>query len=131
MALLTREQILTVKDIETEIVPVPEWGGEVIVKGLSGADRDKYETSLYDQQGKKMKIKLDNVKARLVAYSVVDENGKRIFSEADIVELGKKSAKALNRIADVSQKLSGVTKEDMDDLTKNSEATTSDDLPSD
>ena len=32
MALLTREDILNYNDIKTEIVPVPEWGGEVKVK---------------------------------------------------------------------------------------------------
>ena len=37
MALLTREDILNYNDIKTEIVPVPEWGGEVKVKGLTAA----------------------------------------------------------------------------------------------
>lgn len=127
---LTREQILTVDDMIKEEVPVPEWGGTVLVKRLSGEERDRYEDSLYKQEGKKYKLTVNNIKARLAAYSIIDENGNRIFTEADIAELGKKSAKALNRVADVCRKLSGFTDEDMNELTKNSEATTTEDSPS-
>ncbi|NLN25332.1 MAG: hypothetical protein GX163_06735 [Bacteroidetes bacterium] len=127
---LTREQILTVDDMIKEEVPVPEWGGTVLVKRLSGEERDRYEDSLYKQEGKKYKLTVNNIKARLAAYSIIDENGNRIFTEVDIAELGKKSAKALNRVADVCRKLSGFTDEDMNELTKNSEATTTEDSPS-
>ena len=127
---LTREQILTVDDMIKEEVPVQELGGTVLVKRLSGEERDRYEDSLYKQEGKKYKLTVNNIKARLAAYSIIDENGNRIFTEVDIAELGKKSAKALNRVADVCRKLSGFTDEDMNELTKNSEATTTEDSPS-
>ena len=34
--LLTRDAILAAADIQTETVPVPEWGGEVAVRPLTG-----------------------------------------------------------------------------------------------
>lgn len=128
--LLTKAQILEVDDSETRIVDVPEWGGKVRVRGLTGSERDKFEASQLKQQGKSIKYDPENVKARLAAYSIIDENGNRIFSDADIIALGKKSAKALNRVADVARELSGFTDKDMEELTKNSEATTSEDSPS-
>lgn len=131
---LTRDDILSADDLVREEVPVPEWGGVVLVQALNGEDRDKYESSIYnvEREGKEVKVKYTNVnvKARLAAYSIVDESGQRIFSDADIARLGKKSAAALNRVVDVCQRLSGITKKDMDDLEKNSEATTSEDSPS-
>jgi hypothetical protein len=49
---LTKEQILSADDIKTETVLVPEWGGDVIVRGLSGVERDAYEMAVYRPDGK-------------------------------------------------------------------------------
>ena len=43
MALLTKDQILAVADIEYRTVAVPEWGGEVRIRSMTGADRDAHE----------------------------------------------------------------------------------------
>jgi hypothetical protein len=40
MAILSIEQILAADDIPSEVVQVPEWGGEVKVRGLSRAAFD-------------------------------------------------------------------------------------------
>jgi hypothetical protein len=42
---LTRDAILQAPDLQGEDVAVPEWGGTVRVRGLSGAQRDAYEAS--------------------------------------------------------------------------------------
>ena len=34
---LTREQILEADDLPTESLDVPEWGGEVLIRALNGA----------------------------------------------------------------------------------------------
>ncbi len=86
---LTRDQILQCSDIQTESVEVPEWGGAVLVKGLSGAERDALEAAIVEGRGRKQRLHLENTMARLVSMSVVDENGKRIFTNGDIEALGK------------------------------------------
>ena len=48
MGVLTREQILKADDMTTERVPVPEWGGEVLVKSLTGRQRDEFEGSMIE-----------------------------------------------------------------------------------
>ena len=49
MVYLSREEILSVHDIVTEEVDVPEWGGIVRVRGMSGVQRDAFEASLIQQ----------------------------------------------------------------------------------
>ncbi len=41
---LTGEEILGADDLPTEVVPVPEWDGTVIVRTLTGAERDHWTT---------------------------------------------------------------------------------------
>lgn len=127
MALLTRDQILKAQDLPTEDVPVPEWGGTVRVRALTGAERDAFEQSIVEQRGRSARMNLQNLRAKLVALTVVDEEGNRIFSDSDAKLLGKKSALALNRVFEVAQKLSGLTSEDVEELTKNSESDQSED----
>ncbi len=125
---LTREQILQVDDIKIEIVPVPEWDGEVIVRTMTGTDRDIWDNLLY----KEGKVNfLDNTRARLLACTIIDENDNLVFSEDDIDALGKKSSLAINRIFDVAKRLNGLGSEQIEDLEKNSEKTQVEDFVSD
>jgi len=124
--LLTRQQIIESDDIPTEDVLVPEWGGVVCVKGLSGESRDAFESSMIKQRGDSMETNTRNMRARLVALSIVGEDGTLVFSTADVDALGLKSSKALDRVFAVSQRLSGLSKKDSDALAGNSEATPSD-----
>lgn len=126
--LLSREDILRAQDITVERVEVPEWGGYVLVRGMTGAERDAFEQSIVKQRGKgKVELNLHNIRAKLVAYCCVDEAGNRLFTEADIEALGRKSGAALNRIYEVAQRLSGLTQQDMDELMGNSSSDQSDD----
>ena len=119
MALLTRDAILQAQDLPTERVVVPEWNGEVLVRALTGAERDAFEQSIVEQRGKSTRMNLQNLRAKLVALTVVDEEGKRLFSDEDAKLLGQKSAAALNRIFEVAQRLSGLRPEDVEELTGN------------
>lgn len=125
--MLTRDQILTAQDIQTEEVHVPEWGGTVLVRALDGEERDSLEASMIQGKGKNAQVNLKNLRAKLVARSIVDESGKRLFEDGDIPALAKKSAAALNRVYEVAQRLSGITPEDVDELTKNSRPAQSED----
>jgi hypothetical protein len=64
-------------------------------------------------------MNLRNIRAKLVALTVVDEDGNRIFSDEDAEALGKKSAAALDRIFAVAQRLSGLRPEDVEELAGN------------
>lgn len=119
MALLTRDAILQAQDLPKELVSVPEWGGEIYVRALTGAERDAFEQTIVERKGKSTKMNFKNMRAKLVALTTVDEEGKRIFSDSDAELLGKKSAAALTRVFEVAQRLSGITPVDVEELTGN------------
>jgi hypothetical protein len=87
--LLSRDQILEANDLETREVDCPEWGGSVLVRALSGRERDAWEASLVQMRGKQQVPQMGNVRAKLVVRCCVDENGERLFSDADVKALGR------------------------------------------
>lgn len=119
MAFLTAEQIRTVDDKQYEDVDVPEWGGTVRVRGMSGTERDAYEASILEQRGNDRKVNLANARAKLVVRCLVDENGALLFTPDDVRVLGRKSAKALERVFDAARRASGMTEADIEKLTEN------------
>jgi hypothetical protein len=128
---LKRDDILAVKDIQLEIVSVPEWGGEIYVKGMTGVERDAFEASVVQSRGKGVKMDLSNIRAKLASLTICDENGQRLFTDADVRELGKKSAAALQRVFAMAQKLSGIGDQDMAELAEGLEANPLEGSPSD
>ena len=41
--MLSRDTILAKNDVKVEEVKVPEWGGSVLVRGMSGDQREAFE----------------------------------------------------------------------------------------
>lgn len=119
MTLLNKAQILKAEDLTIETVKVPEWDGEVNVRTMTGTERDKFETSLIDSKGNDITRNTTNLRAKLLSLCIVDKDGKRLFNDKEISDLGGKSAKALDRLFAVAQKLNGIGVEDVEDLTKN------------
>lgn len=118
MAYLTKDEILSAQDLPTEIVEVPEWGGNILVRGMSGTERDSFEGGVVSMDGKTTKVNMQNIRAKMVAQCIVHENGGRIFTDQDVEALGSKSAAALDRVFNVVQRLSGLTNEDVKKLTE-------------
>jgi hypothetical protein len=123
MALLTHDQILHADDRKSQIVAVPEWGGEVLVRGLSGRGRDEYFAAMTTVRAGRPVVDTANATARLVAGCIVGEDGLPMFSEPEIADLGEKSGAALDRVFSVAQRLSGLSEEDMAELGKGSVST--------
>ena len=119
MAMLTRDKILAAKDTDLFEVDVPEWGGTVLVKPLTGEQRDAFEASMYDAKTKQ--ILTQNVRARVVAMACVNNKGERLFTNEDVDALGKKSGVALDRIYKMLQGESGLSESAMEKIEGNSE----------
>jgi len=125
MTVLTRSQILEANDFPEAVrVPVPEWGGDVLIRSMSASDRDMYEQDLVAARvgDKSSGMKITNVRARLLAFVIVDEEGNLLFSEEDIQALGKKSIVAVDRVFAEAQKMNALTQTDVDALEKNLES---------
>jgi len=117
--MLSKEEILGANDLIREVVNVPEWGGDVYVYTMTGEERDSFEVSIVDGKGKTTFL---NIRAKLCARTIRDEEGNRIFTDKEIDLLGKKSGIALDRIFDVAKRLNGIGKEEIKELEKNSES---------
>lgn len=118
---LSRAAILAHEDLAIEDVDVPEWGGTVRVRAMTAAERDAWEVSLLgpeDSDGER-KQSFDNIRAKLIARTVVDDQGNRLFTDADVAALGKKSAVPLVRLYTVATRLSRIRKQDVEAMKGN------------
>jgi hypothetical protein len=118
---LSADDILNSDDLPKEPVSVPEWGGTVLVQGMSGTARDRFEAAMLNDSmdGIAKDKAMEMYRARLAAACIVDESGKRLFQGAAVKRLGEKSAQALSRVVDVASRLSGLTDSDVEELTGN------------
>jgi hypothetical protein len=109
MTRLNKDQILKADDLPTEEVEVPEWGGSVLVRGMTGRQRIEYEASMAVMRGGEMVPDVENSMAKLVARTIVGDDGGPMFTVADANALGEKSSAALARVFEVAARLSGMS----------------------
>ncbi len=115
--MLTRDQIIGANDLPSRRVYVEEWGGEVLIRGLTASERDEVEARLIQSNDPS---RFDHWRAYLVSRCLVDEAGKRLFGDSDLATLGAKSGRVLDRLDGICRALSGITGADVDELLKNS-----------
>jgi hypothetical protein len=60
---LSKDDILKAPGPATEIVQVPEWGGEVAVRGMTGAEQDQFEFRSLRPDGDQMVPDATNIRA--------------------------------------------------------------------
>jgi hypothetical protein len=105
---LSADAILAADDIVTEAVDCPEWGGKVLVKAMTGAERDSFEQSIR----RNGQLDVTNARAKLLVRVLVTESGTRIFGDRDAPDLGKKSSLVINRLYEAAARLSGMSEEE-------------------
>jgi len=110
--ILSKEAILKADDLPKKTVKVKEWGGDVIVRSMTGTERDAWEIDTYGTG----KVNVQNARARLVTLTAIDEKGERLFTSEEAEELGRKSAKALSKVYVVAEKLNGLGVGDVEEL---------------
>lgn len=111
--MLDRKAIFKAVDLDVKTVEVPEWGGEVCVRGLTARERDHFEASIGTSAN------LENLRARLVVLTLCDESGERLLKDSDAIELGKKNAQVVDRLFEIARKMSGMTDADVEELEGN------------
>lgn len=114
---------MAAKDLPRETVKVPEWDGEVIVRGMSSAERDSYmdaHVKISGMAGQQPKVTIASSEALLVAKCLVKEDGTRLFTDAEACVLAKKSGAVMHRLSAIVERLSGLGEEDLKAMEKNS-----------
>lgn len=127
--MLTREQI-EAASLATKVVAVPEWGGDVVVSEMSGADRDDWELAFLnrwqaeEKAAKQAGRAFDQMRvspypqARLLAWTLRGPDGAPLFlvrtddgrvdleaTEAAARSLAKRSGRAVHRLYPVAESL--------------------------
>ena len=107
---LSKASILAAKDTKlSEALPVPEWGGEVYIKTLSGTERDAFEDAYADN-------KMKAFRCRFLVLTLSDDKGQRLFEDGDVAELGKKSSVVISRLFEAAWKHNAFTNEAVESL---------------
>ena len=114
----SKDAILAKKQSKTAKVYVPAWEDFVCLRVMSGAERDAFESSVYDGSRRN----LVNLRGRFAAIVLSNADGERLYSDADASELGQLPATALEVIFDEGRKLNGMSDEDVEDLEGKSES---------
>lgn len=122
MALLTREQIQAAAKLKVEEVAVPEWGGSVRIRELTLEEWFaviRFEAGLDE----KMPVpeKQSRASARAVSIALIDEEGRPIFTEAELFEMGRAAGSAVTSLLGHVLRLCGSTPAAQEETLKNSE----------
>lgn len=101
---ITREQILSLDDLGSELVEVPQWGGVVRVRGMTLGEQDRFELTLREDKAL--------VRARVLTWCVLDaDTGRPLFLEGDAPALAQRSAAVFLRLWEAIARLSGLVDE--------------------
>lgn len=115
--MLTRDFILSAEDRKPVPVDVPEWGGAVHVRTMSGEELMRFQDAYTGKD-----IDSADAMAGLVAATACDAAGVLIFQLTDAPALKLKNAKALVRVWRAARELNIVTDDDVSNLAGKSEA---------
>jgi hypothetical protein len=124
--LLTKDLLLQKEKLEIEKVEFDN-GDYVYVRQMTGHERDMFEQSMLrknrDGKGNVLSVEtvMDDFRSKLAAITLCDEEGKSLLSANDYAVLSNNmSAKRLEKIINISQKLNAITEEDKEAIVKNS-----------
>lgn len=111
---LNKAKILAATDTKvSDPVEVPEWGGQVYIKTLTGTERDQFEES-YSQN------KMKAFRSRFLVLTLCEKNGERLFSDADVDALSQKSSLVINRLFEVAWDFNAFSQNAVESLGKDS-----------
>jgi hypothetical protein len=119
MSLLTKSAILGAHDLKHEDIEVPQWGGSVRVRVMTGFERDEFRASIATD-GETLPV--GKFSAALLAATCIDEAGNRLFTMDDVEALQAKSAASIDAPAAAAMRLNGLGGKAVEVAAKNSES---------
>ncbi len=105
---LGKIDFLKTRILKSETVEIPEWGGCFIVQEMTGTQRDNFEAYVLSQKQSEEDKDHRGIRTAIIINTVVDEQGKPLFSDLDAADISSKPASILDRIAGVGLRLSGM-----------------------
>ena len=99
-----RAAILGADDLERVTVSVPEWDMDVLVRGLTAGEVEKFGAAINNG-------KATNMMARLVVAVVIHEDGSSVFTADDLEAVSGKNSGVIKRLFDAAQEASGLAED--------------------
>ena len=117
MAVLGRDDILGADDLETRRVECPKWGGTVRLQEMTAAIYEEFEEHVVTMNTDNPEVNKGNLRGWLVFFSVVDDDGNRVFSDvADVKKLAEKSATEMLKVCAEIQEMNGIGEKEVEEL---------------
>ena len=120
MTLLTKEQFFS-KELQQENFDCTPLGinGHIIIQEMSGNDRDRLEVLILseDDTGNR-KLNFENMRAKTLALSCINEDGSKFFTIDEVHAIGKTSGKMIVEMYKVAKRLSGLGDDETADEVK-------------
>ena len=104
---LTKAAIFSTTDNEVHEVEVPEWGGSILLRSMTGEQRNNYEHWAHSQS-KADVPDYRGIRERLIIACAVDEAGDPLFNDEDLKQLSGKNSEVIDRLHEKCQKICGM-----------------------
>jgi hypothetical protein len=116
---LTRDQIVRADDLPREEVNVPEWGGSVFVRMMTGSERESIEASFQKRNKKADGFDWQGFRVEVIILTVCDDTGNSLFKKGDEALILGKSSAVIDRIYMRAMRLNRLGEDDIEDTKKN------------
>lgn len=113
----SRDEILGNSNFERRRIYVTGWKRHVWIQELTEDQRERLATILSDTEEKK------HFNARVVSLAVVDEDGNRVFTDADVARLANQPTRAILQVFQAVYDISALTPGAVEKLGKDCAAT--------
>jgi len=127
------EDIAAAQDLQVEWVPTPEWAPRgssdeeraawgVYVRALNGRERAKWQADITIQKGKNTEVNFLAMTVTLIVLGACNEDGSKLFTDADRRVLLNRNSAVLERIGDKVMELSDMGDKEIEAMRGNSTA---------
>lgn len=102
-----------------ETIDVSSWGGEVTVRGMTGAENGEFERLFMNSDGTP-KPNQKNIREWLAVRCLVDDDGNRMYTnkDEDIKAVSQLPSAGLTQVSLKAMKLTGLDKDEAKRLTE-------------
>ena len=109
---LIASQIIEASDLAALKVTVNEWGGDVYIRLMNVGERDAHELEWLNNKEKGV----DNFRSKFLARCLCDAKGVRLFSDAEVPLLSKKSCVVMHRLWTQAMAHNALSEEDVQQI---------------
>ena len=106
---LIASQIIEASDLAALKVTENEWGGDVYIRLMNVGERDAHELEWLNHKEKGV----ENFRSKFLARCLCDAKGVRLFSDAEVPLLSKKSCVVMHRLWTQAMAHNALSEEDV------------------